>query len=151
MIDMMIPVDDIFLQDEEPTIKDKWEEVRAALPLSFLAVKRSEKGNVYTFQITYKAYPLYAIVDEAEQSVTITKVDPTLDLLSLQDDHTEDDLVFPYLDYRNIITKALTIILCNRALWVPLFGASKYSKEVVGLPSGIFEEQVYEVVAISKE
>lgn len=151
MIEMMIPMDDYLLEDEEPTIKDLWEDVREALPFSFLAVKKSPEGNVYTFLIDYKAYPLYAVLDQRDSSLLISKREPPEALLGSNDEVTEDDVVFPYLDHRNIITKALTIIVSNRALWVPLLGASIYAKEVVGLPSGIFEEQVNEVVAISKE
>lgn len=151
MIEMMIPMDDFLPEDEELTVKDLWEDVREALPFSFLAAKKTEKGNIYIFHVFYKAYPLYAIVDQERMEVTVTKREPPYDIPSLQEHTTEDDIVFPYIDYRNIISKALTIIVSNKALWVPLLGASVYAKEVVGLPSGIFEEQVNEVVAISKE
>ncbi len=139
------------LPNYEDFVKDQIREVRNILPFFFLATKKSEAGNSYIFRINYRAYPLYACIDEQTRRATITRTKPKLEGYTSYEAASEDDIVFPYMDHYHTISKLLLLIVCSKYLWVPLLGASEYSRKVVDLDRKTFEKRVREVLSKGKE
>jgi hypothetical protein len=155
MLEIIDLTDDMgFLMEEmspEETTKEELEEVKGLLPFSFLAVKRGTPHSTYVFKVNYAAYPLYAVVDEVAKQATLTKRKPDLEVFDVYPDVSDDDVVFPYLKYRNIISKLFLFIASRQYLWIPIFGFSTHAMEVSGLRRETFEERVREFIALKRE
>ena len=132
-------------------IREELREVKDHLPFHFLASKNINDKYRYIFKINYRAFPLYAIIDETTHLATVTRTMPDVSGYLLRADASEDDLVFPYLNYCHIISKIFLLVASSECAWIPLLGVSEHARKIVDLDRATFEERVREVLSLKKE